>query len=88
MYYTYILESKKSGNYYIGSTSDLIRRLAEHNSGKVKSTKLRAPWEVFYVEQFRSQKEAILRETQIKGWKSRAMIEKLKFKKSRILDFE
>ncbi|MBZ0180937.1 MAG: GIY-YIG nuclease family protein, partial [Melioribacteraceae bacterium] len=38
-YFVYILTSLKDSKRYIGMTSDLNRRLKEHNSGKVKSTK-------------------------------------------------
>jgi len=80
MYYTYILKSHQNNKYYIGSTSNLDRRLDEHNSGSVKSTKLYAPWDIYYFEKFDTQRHAILREIQIKAWKSRSMIEKLKSK--------
>ena len=80
MYYTYILKSQKNNKYYIGSTSDLNKRFNEHNAGKVKSTKLYIPWDIYYFEKFNSQKHAILRESQIKAWKKRSMIEKLKSK--------
>jgi len=39
MFYTYVLESRISNNIYVGSTSDLEKRLREHNSGKMQSTK-------------------------------------------------
>ena len=80
MYHTYILQSGKNGAYYIGSTSDISRRLAEHNSGKVRSTKTGVPWDIYYVEAAQDRKTAILRERRIKSWKSRSMIEKLRFK--------
>ena len=81
MYYVYILESIKNGRYYIGRTSSLKVRLIEHNLGRVKWTKLHRPWTVFYSEELDSIKDATKREKQIKAWKSRSMIEKLKFNK-------
>ena len=50
MYYTYRLRSLSFPRQsYIGSTSDLKRRLAEHNSGKCYHTAKFMPWEVdFY----------------------------------------
>ncbi len=40
MYYSYILESQKyPGSYYVGSTSDLKQRLADHNEGKQRYTR-------------------------------------------------
>ena len=52
MYYVYILESEKSGRHYVGLTSNLKRRLTEHNEGKVKSTKRYRPWKIIYTEEF------------------------------------
>jgi len=35
MFHTYVLESEsKAGTRYIGHTSDLKQRLADHNAGK------------------------------------------------------
>ena len=48
MYYTYILKSLKNNKYYIGSAHNSNKRLVEHNSGKVKSTKLDRPWSIYY----------------------------------------
>jgi len=47
MYYVYILRSKTDpAQTYIGSTSDLRRRLAEHNSGKSIHTNKFKPWDL------------------------------------------
>ncbi|PIR41656.1 MAG: endonuclease [Candidatus Yanofskybacteria bacterium CG10_big_fil_rev_8_21_14_0_10_46_23] len=83
MYYTYVLKSLKNNKFYIGITNNLSRRLSLHNKGRVKSTKSYAPWEVYYFEYFNTRKQAVSREKIIKSWKSREMIEKLKFNRSR-----
>jgi putative endonuclease len=44
MFSTYILESEKSGGWYIGHSNDPERRILEHNSGHTKSTKNKGPW--------------------------------------------
>jgi len=49
-YYVYVLRSKQDGKFYTGFTSGLEKRLEEHNSGKVKSTKDRIPFEIAYYE--------------------------------------
>jgi putative endonuclease len=49
-YYTYVLESKKSEELYIGYTTDLKRRFVEHNLGKNISTKRYMPWKLVYYE--------------------------------------
>lgn len=75
MFYTYILKSEKSGRYYVGHTSDLEERLSYHNSGKVKATRNKGPWEAVYYETFKTKTEANRRELEIKKKKSRKYIE-------------
>ena len=41
MWYVYVLRSAKDGKLYVGSTSDLKRRISEHESGFCESTKHR-----------------------------------------------
>ena len=77
MHYAYILFSKSKNKYYIGSTSNLEERLNKHNSNHKGFTGNTNDWEVVYSEKFESIQEARLRESQIKKWKSRVMIEKL-----------
>ena len=77
MHYAYILFSKSKNKYYIGSTSNLEERLNKHNSNHKGFTGNTNDWEVVYSEKFESTQEARLRESQIKKWKSRVMIEKL-----------
>lgn len=62
MFYVYILKSKSDQNLYTGSTNNLKRRLFEHNSGKVKSTKSRIPFELKYYEAFSNEHDARHRE--------------------------
>lgn len=51
---------------YIGSTSDLRRRVREHNSGKSRSTKRYMPWELVYYEAYLSEVDAREREKKLK----------------------
>jgi putative endonuclease len=47
MFYVYILQSKNNPNQtYIGFTSDLRKRPAEHNSGKSIHTNKFRPWDL------------------------------------------
>ena len=66
MFALYILKSLKDDNLYIGSTNNLKRRLVEHNSGKVFSTKLRKPFELVYCELYKSASDARKREHSLK----------------------
>jgi putative endonuclease len=77
MYHLYILLSKKTSNYYIGSTGNIDDRIIRHNSGRSKSTTSGIPWLLVYSEEFESRSEAIHREMEIKGWKSHQRITNL-----------
>lgn len=71
MYYVYVLKSERDKNGYIGSTPDLRRRVAEHQRGKVTSTKPRLPLSLVYYEAYKSKVDALRREKSLK-LKSRA----------------
>jgi len=71
MWYIYILKNQVDESYYIGSTEDVTLRVGCHNAGWTKSTEGKRPWDVVYTEEYRSKKEALKRERQIKCWKSR-----------------
>ena len=66
MFFMYILKSLKDDKLYIGSTSDLKRRIKEHNSGLVLSTKNRIPLKLVYFEGYASEEEAWHREHNLK----------------------
>ncbi len=66
MFYVYVLGSLKDKDLYIGSTNDLKRRVIEHNSGKVLSTKNRAPFSLLYYEAYTTEGEARDREASLK----------------------
>ncbi|MFA6416267.1 MAG: GIY-YIG nuclease family protein [Candidatus Paceibacterota bacterium] len=59
MFYTYILQSKKNGRKYVGSTEDLKRRFREHNSGQGgKYTSNNRPLVLIYYESYVNKKDA------------------------------
>ena len=65
-HYVYIL-SCHDGTLYTGYTSNLIRRLHQHNQGKgAKYTKYRTPLYLAYHEVYLSKSEALKREYEIK----------------------
>ena len=75
--FCYILYSLKLNKYYVGSTTDIERRLEEHNRGKEKFTKTGLPWRLVYKEEFGELNQARQREYYIKKMKSRKYIEHL-----------
>ncbi len=66
MFYTYV-KSKKDGKFYTGSTNDLRKRLIEHNSGRVFSTKDRRPFVLIYYEACLNEQDARNREKYLKS---------------------
>jgi len=50
MFYVYVLRSKSDGKLYIGYTSDLRKRINEHNNGLVQSIRPRMPLTLVYYE--------------------------------------
>jgi len=75
-YYIYMLRSPRTKWLYIGYTSDLRKRLAEHQSGKNYSTKKYLPVELIYYEAYSSKKDAVEREKTLKQYGS--SVQKLK----------
>jgi len=51
MVYVYSLKNEMNAEIYVGITTDIRRRLKEHNTGKNRYTKAFIPWEVFYIEE-------------------------------------
>ncbi|MBE9469471.1 MAG: GIY-YIG nuclease family protein [Bacteroidetes bacterium] len=79
MYYIYILQSERDNNFYTGYTSDLRKRINEHNGGNVISTKKRTPLKLVYFEGCLSQKDAIHREKYLKtSWGKRYIKNRIK----------
>lgn len=66
MFFVYILKSLKDNKLYIGYTSDLRKRIEEHNSGKSKSTSPRIPFKLVYYEAYLSKEDAERREEMLK----------------------
>ena len=77
LFYLYILHSAKLDKFYIGSCKDVKNRLAKHLSNHKGFTARAKDWEVVYKEVYVNRSEAIKRERQIKGWKSKKMISRL-----------
>lgn len=75
-YYTYVLESLKDHKRYVGYTSDLRKRLKEHNDGKSFSTKPRLPFRLIYYEACLNKEDAKRRERFFKQTKGRMSISK------------
>ena len=82
MYFVYILRCSDQ-TFYTGITTNLDRRIKEHNSSKLgsKYTKARRPVKLIYSKNFKNRSEASIEEARIKKL-SRA--EKLNFLKNNL----
>jgi len=76
MYYVYILHSEIDGNFYTGFTRNIEKRVVEHNSGKVKSTKNRIPLKLIYYEAYLEKEDALKREAFLKSGSGKKFIKK------------
>jgi putative endonuclease len=68
--YAYILRCA-DGCYYYGSTNDLLRRLAEHRTGRTRSTAWRRPVELVFFEECQTLEQARQREQHFKNGRTR-----------------
>ena len=69
MWFVYILKCKDS-SLYTGMTSNLERRFLEHKNKKGGHyTNSHDAVKIIYKEEYPTQKEALKRERQIKGWR-------------------
>lgn len=76
MFYIYILQSLKDKKLYTGFTSDLKKRLKEHEYGNVESTRNRRPLELIYYEAYKEKSNALLREKYLKTTKGKQQLKK------------
>ncbi|HEY3932502.1 MAG TPA: GIY-YIG nuclease family protein [Verrucomicrobiae bacterium] len=67
MFYVYILQSESDDGLYIGFSTDLRRRLKEHQAGKSFATSYRLPWRLIYYEAYLEEADALGREKYLKS---------------------
>ena len=79
MFYTYVLQSSKSGKFYTGFTSNLRKRLSEHQENLSPYTKNRGPYKLIYYEACSNDEDAKTRERYLKsGMEKRYIKNRLK----------
>lgn len=81
MYTLYILKCSDA-SLYTGITTDLKRRVGEHNDGKIgaKYTRGRGPVAVVYTRRFRNRSNASREEARIKSLKKSEKLELISIK--------
>jgi predicted GIY-YIG superfamily endonuclease len=71
--FVYVLKNTDSdSNFYVGLTSDVQTRLADHNAGRCPHTARRRPWHLHVVIEFRDEPRAIRFERYLKSGSGRA----------------
>ena len=73
-FFTYILESEKSGKLYFGQTQNLEGRIKYHNTGKSRYTRKFLPWKVIAYRISESRSEAMKYEKMLKDLHSRSRV--------------
>jgi putative endonuclease len=74
MYYVYLLKGD-SGRHYIGMTSDLERRLAQHRQGHTYTTRrLGGNLQLVASKAYATRQEAAAIERRLKAWKNPAKV--------------
>ncbi|MEG1021748.1 MAG: GIY-YIG nuclease family protein [Myroides sp.] len=75
MFFVYILYSTNLDQFYIGYTSMTLEdRLRRHLTSHKDFTARTKDWKIVYFETFENKSDAILREQEIKNWKSKKRI--------------
>ena len=77
MYYIYAIQSRKDSRIYIGFTTNLEKRIKEHNKGKTQSTRFYRPWELIHSETSESRLAAREREKKLKSGFGREYLKSL-----------
>ena len=69
-FFVYIVASRRNGTIYIGSTDDLVRRVAEHKAKTFAGFTARYGCDqLVWYESHESRESAFLRERRLKEWR-------------------
>ena len=69
----YVIKDERD-RWYTGYTSDIDRRLWEHNNGFIITTKKGKNWKIMYLKIFDNKHDAIMYERLLKTGKGRDLI--------------
>ena len=75
--FLYILQSELNSRYYIGSTTELTKRMHEHSKGYVKATRNIRPLKLRFFKKFDTIREARRIEYKLKKMKSKIILERI-----------
>jgi putative endonuclease len=76
-----VIYSSNANKSYIGQTSDLKKRIPQHNDPDNKfsfyTKRFKGPWELVYSEELKSRSEALSREKYLKSGSGRRFLNKV-----------
>jgi putative endonuclease len=71
--FVYVLRNvDRNPSFYVGLSSDVVARLADHNMGRCRHTASRRPWQLHVVIEFSDEDRAIRFERYLKSGSGRA----------------
>jgi putative endonuclease len=71
--FVYVLKNAdQNPDFYVGLTSDVKARLADHNAGRCPHTASRQPWQLHIVMEFSDQRTAVCFERYLKSGSGRS----------------
>lgn len=74
-YYTYIIKSTVNGAYFYGQTSNLLKRLNQHNHGLEEKTRDGRPWILLAFKEFDTRNGAMSFERKLQALNSPTEVE-------------
>jgi len=75
IFFVYILKGAKGR--YIGCTTDIQKRIRQHNEGFSRYTKNRGPWAIEWISKSMSHTDALILEKKIKRQKGGAGLQQI-----------
>jgi putative endonuclease len=76
-WYVYVLRSQVDGNFYVGTTKNLQRRLSQHRWGQNVSTAKRVPFDLVYFGGHLWREDALRRERYFKTTKGKVTLRQM-----------
>ncbi len=74
--YTYIIKSTVENRYFYGQTTNLMRRLNQHNRGLEEATRSGRPWVLVAYREFNTRSGAMSYERRLKALINATEVEK------------
>jgi len=67
VFYVYVRQSETDAGFYIGFSSNLTKRLRDHENGAALATSYRGPRKLIYYEAYLEREDALGRERYLKN---------------------